>query len=92
MLLCIVIGAALGLSNPLTLANVSDVSTDQTRSRVLALRLMFGFAAQAASPIVFSFVSNIAGLAPVFWGSGLIIVGCVVFSIRMNAISGKTAA
>ena len=84
MLLGILIGAALGLANPLTLMNVSDVSTDENRSSVLALRLMFGYAAQAASPIVFGVIADFAGLPPVFWGSGLIMFACVFCSHWMK--------
>ena len=90
--MAVIVGMALGLTNPLTLMSVSDISTDQTRSRILALRLMFGFGAQAASPIVFGFISDRSGLPPVFLGSGLIMLLCVLLSSRMSASAARSAS
>lgn len=82
--LAILIGAALGLANPLTLLNVGDVSTDENRSRVLALRLTCGYAAQSASPIVFGVIADSFGLSTVFWGSGIVMFACVFCSSWMR--------
>lgn len=84
MLLAILIGAALGLANPLTLLNVSDVSTEENRSRVLALRLTCGYAAQSTSPIVFGVIADSFGLSTVFWGSGIVMLACVFCSSWMR--------
>ncbi|MGI6669776.1 MAG: MFS transporter [Acetivibrionales bacterium] len=64
-------GASLGLTGPLALLLVCDISPDNMVSQVLSLRVMGNYLGQSISPIFFGFMANIFGLAPVFWISGI---------------------
>ena len=70
-------GCSIGLANPLTLLTVSGTKDDALRSRVLALRVMANYAGQTVSPLLFGALATLAGMRPVFWVSGGILLLCV---------------
>lgn len=76
MAVSVFVGLTVGLANPLTLLTVADVATPETRSRVLALRVMFNYVGQTASPIAFGALASVLGLWPVFWCSGAMLIAC----------------
>lgn len=65
-------GLSIGLALPLTLLAVSLVAPPDQRSQVLALRIMGNYLGQSMSPLIFGLIGQLAGLAPVFWLSGLV--------------------
>ena len=70
-------GCSIGLANPLALLTVSGTKDDALRSRVLALRVMANYAGQTVSPLLFGALAALAGMRPVFWVSGGILLLCV---------------
>ncbi len=70
-------GITIGLANPLTLVNVTEIATMDTRSQVLALRVMGNYVGQTASPILFGLLATASGgFASVFWASGAVMIVC----------------
>lgn len=67
-------GCAVGLANPLTLLTVSSSAKSNERSRVLALRSMVNYGAQALSPTLFGTISASVGLASVLQCGGVILL------------------
>lgn len=70
MIISVVVGATLGLAQPLTMIMVTEATSEEQRGQALALRLMGNRFGQAVSPILFGFLATGLGLAPVFWISG----------------------
>lgn len=66
-------GAVFGLTGPLALLLICDISPNNMVSRVLSLRVMGNYLGQSISPIFFGLLANIFGLAPLFWTSGIVL-------------------
>jgi MFS family permease len=68
------LGAGLGLGQPLSLVYALNVSTVERQGEVLGLRLTFNRGSQFAAPFLFGGIGGVAGLSPVFWISGCILI------------------
>lgn len=67
----IIVGASIGLMNPITLLNVSAVAPPDKRSQVLSLRVVANAGAQTLSTNFYGFVVGLLGsYSPVFFISG----------------------
>ncbi|MDQ7904613.1 MFS transporter [Phytohabitans sp. ZYX-F-186] len=73
LLVMIVLGAGLGLAQPLTMSWIVAVSAPGTRGAALGLRVTANRVAQATLPAAIAAVSAGSGANGVFWGAALIL-------------------
>ncbi|MFB4168278.1 MFS transporter [Virgibacillus sp. JSM 102003] len=66
----LMLGAGLGLGQPLSIVYTLNVSPVPRHGEVLGLRLTFNRGSQFVAPFVFGAISQVAGIAPVFYLSG----------------------
>ena len=82
--IALIYGLTYGLNNPLTLITVTEVSTPENRSRIIAMRVMANSSAQTVSPVFFGAIAGLAGLSSVFFGSGILMFGCIYMAGRLT--------
>lgn len=85
ILFSMMLGAGLGLGQPLSLVYTMNVSQPERQGEVLGLRLTFNRASQFIAPFIFGAIGQVAGIAPVFLLSGTILFfGSYFTRIREN--------
>jgi len=72
--LVIILGAGLGLGQPISLVYALNASPADRQGEVLGLRLTFNRGSQFVAPFIFGSVGTFFGLSPVFWLSGLVLM------------------
>lgn len=81
--LAMAMGSSLGLGQPLSLVFALNSSPEGRQGEVLGMRLTFNRASQFGAPILFGAVGNSAGLSPIFWLSGaVLLIGAFATRIR----------
>lgn len=79
ILLSILMGAGLSLSQPLSLIYTLNYSAKDRQGEILGMRLTFNRGAQFIAPIFFGAIGGIAGLFPLFLSNGIfLIIGAFV--------------
>lgn len=73
-ILVIMLGAGLGLGQPISLVYALNASPVDRQGEVLGLRLTFNRGSQFVAPFIFGSVGTLFGLSPVFWLSGLVLI------------------
>lgn len=73
-ILSALLGAGLGLGQPLSLVYALKVSPEGRQGEVLGMRLTFNRASQFTAPILFGGIGGLLGLFPIFWVSGGILL------------------
>jgi MFS family permease len=88
------LGAGLGLGQPLSLSYAIQVSPPDRRGEVLGMRITFNRVSQLTIPLMFAGIGGIAGVAAIFWGSGalLMLAGFLTRTKRAAAASTTHAA
>ncbi len=77
----LIFGLANGLVNPLALIELSNVTTDDTRSPALALRNMCNSGGQGLGETAFGFLAKLTGsLSSLFFISGGLMFVCYIYS------------
>lgn len=66
ILLSIMLGAGLGLGQPLSLVYTMNVSPSERKGEVLGLRLTFNRASQFIAPFIFGAIGTVGGLSTLF--------------------------
>jgi MFS family permease len=84
------LGGGLGLGQPLSLVYALNVSPQDRQGEVLGMRLTFNRGSQFIAPFLFGGIGGLAGLAPIFWVSGAIILTGAFFT-RMSDNEARTA-
>jgi MFS family permease len=79
------LGAGLGLGQPLSLVYALNVSPGDRQGEVLGLRLTFNRASQFGSPFVFGIIGQFLGIAPIFMASG----GVLLFGAYFTRLSSS---
>ena len=70
IILAVFLGAGLGLGQPLSLVYAMNSSPEGRQGEVLGLRLTINRGAQFFAPIIFGTFGSLAGVSPIFWLSG----------------------
>lgn len=65
------LGAGLGLGQPLSLVYALNITQEERQGEVLGLRITVNRGSQFAAPLFFGAIGSFAGLLPLFWISGL---------------------
>jgi hypothetical protein len=78
------------LGQPLSLVYALNVSPQDRQGEVLGMRLTFNRGSQFIAPFLFGGIGGLAGLAPIFWVSGAIILTGAFFT-RMSDNEARTA-
>ncbi len=80
MLLSIVMGAGLGVGQPLSMTTIYNASPKSKTGEVLGLRLAINRGTQLGAPFLFGAVGSAAGLISVFVVSGVLLVGGALYT------------
>lgn len=89
--LSILLGATVGLGNPLTLLTVTDGISPKDRSGVLALRVMGNYGAQTLSAYILGALATVMGAAGYFFGGGTVLIGTVFLARKIERDRIKVA-
>ena len=82
--LSILLGATVGLGNPLTLLTVTDGISAKDRSGVLALRVMGNYGAQTLSAFLLGALATVVGAAGYFYGGGTVLIATVFLARKIE--------
>jgi MFS family permease len=86
--LAVLLGGGLGLGQPLSLVYAMNASPDGRQGEVLGMRLTFNRGSQFGAPFLFGGIGSLAGLSPIFWVSGgILLLGA--FLTRMRSSEDK---
>jgi MFS family permease len=73
--LAILLGAGLGCGQPLSMSITYDVSPEGRTGEALGLRTAVNRLSQVVAPFLFGLIGTVSGLSPVFYVSGLFLIG-----------------
>ena len=82
--LSILLGATVGLGNPLTLLTVTDGVSAKDRSGVLTLRVMGNYGAQTLSAFLLGALATFVGAAGYFYGGGTVLIATVFLARKIE--------
>lgn len=68
-----ILGAGLGLAQPLSTAAVLEVTVPERRGEVLGAQMMINRVSQFAIPLIFGGLGGLIGVSAIFWASGLVL-------------------
>lgn len=91
ILLSLVLGAGLGLGQPLSLVFALNSSPQGRQGEVLGLRITINRGAQFFAPLLFGAVGTVAGISPIFWVSGGFLLIGTYFTRPAKQLSEKEA-
>jgi MFS family permease len=83
-----VLGAGLGIGQPLSLSYTIQVSPPERRGEVLGMRITFNRTSQLTIPLLFGGIGGIVGVSVIFWASGLLLL-FGGFMTRSNHLRGE---
>lgn len=92
---CVLLGIAMGLSQPVSMVMVADRVAPRDRGAVLGLRLGGNRLAQLLAPVALVFMADTAGLPWLFVGHGVLVLATAVVLaalVRSHRASGTSAA
>ncbi|WP_248924443.1 MFS transporter [Paenibacillus hamazuiensis] len=89
ILICI-LGAGLGLGQPLSLSYTIQVSPLERRGEVLGMRITFNRVSQLVVPLLFGSIGGVAGVTAIFWASGLLLLFGGVMTRAKPAAASET--
>lgn len=69
-----ILGAGLGLAQPLSTAALLEGSSSERRGEVLGVQMMINRVSQFAIPVIFGGIGGLIGVSAIFWGSGLVLM------------------
>jgi MFS family permease len=79
-ILAIIMGLGLGLAQPISMVMVVNLSPGGKSGKVLGVRMAGNRFAQVISPILFGVIAQFAGITPVFWVCGGILIAGSLYS------------
>lgn len=84
-----VLGASLGLAQPLSTAAVLEATLPDRRGEVLGAQMTINRVSQFAIPVLFGGIGGLIGVSAIFWGSGFVLVALGYFTRPMSAVGKK---
>ncbi len=83
------LGAGLGLGQPLSTVYTLDLTPPERHGRVLGVRITFNRATQFFAPFLLGGIGGIAGVIPVFWATGgILLIGAYFTRIKSQPAQG----
>lgn len=79
-----ILGAGLGLGQPLSLVYTLNMSPPSRQGEVLGMRLTFNRGSQFIAPFLFGGIGGFAGVSPIFWVSGSLMLLGAYFTRMSN--------
>jgi MFS family permease len=83
--LIFLLGAGLGLGQPISLVYTLNHSPDARQGEVLGLRLTFNRLSQFSAPLVFGMIGSLTGVSIVFWFAGIVLFFGTSFTKGLQA-------
>ncbi|MBB6444513.1 MFS transporter [Bacillus benzoevorans] len=68
-----ILGAGLGLAQPLSTAALLEGTLSKHHGEVLGVQMMINRVSQFAIPVIFGGLGGLLGVSAIFWGSGLVL-------------------
>ncbi|WP_338451348.1 MFS transporter [Niallia oryzisoli] len=68
-----ILGAGLGLAQPLSTAALLEGTLPERHGEVLGVQMMINRVSQFAIPVIFGGLGGLLGVSAIFWGSGLVL-------------------
>ena len=68
-----ILGAGLGLAQPLSTAALLEGTIPEHRGEVLGVQMMMNRVSQFAIPVIFGGLGGLIGISAIFWGSGFVL-------------------
>jgi len=68
-----ILGAGLGLAQPLSTAALLEGTLPERHGEVLGVQMMVNRVSQFAIPVIFGGLGGLLGVSAIFWGSGLVL-------------------
>jgi len=87
--LAALLGLGLGCGQPLSMSITYNASPEGRTGEALGLRLSFNRLSQVVAPLVFGLIGSVAGLASVFYTSGLFLIGGSFFTSKIESKGGQ---
>jgi MFS family permease len=69
-----ILGAGLGLAQPLSTAAVLEATLPERRGEVLGAQMAINRISQFIIPLIFGGIGGLIGVSAIFWGSGLVLM------------------
>jgi MFS family permease len=85
-----ILGAGLGLAQPLSTAALLEESSSERRGEVLGVQMMINRVSQFAIPVIFGGIGGLIGVSAIFWGSGLVLMAFGYVTRPLPVYSEKT--
>lgn len=79
-LLVALLGAGLGLAQPLSTAALLEGTLPERQGEILGVQMMMNRVSQFAIPVIFGGLGGLLGVAAIFWGSGLVLMAFGYFT------------
>ena len=81
------LGAGLGLGQPLSTAAVLEATLPERRGKILGAQMAFNRISQFAIPLIFGGIGGLIGISTIFWASGLVLLssGYMTRSTKENS-------
>lgn len=79
-----ILGAGLGLAQPLSTSAVLEISLPERRGEILGAQMTINRTSQLAIPLIFGGIGGLMGVSAIFCGSGLVLV---VFGYMTRPVS-----
>lgn len=69
-----ILGAGLGLAQPLSTSAVLEATLPERRGEVLGAQMTINRVSQFAIPLIFGGIGSLIGISAIFWGSGMVLI------------------
>ncbi|HWL11643.1 MAG TPA: MFS transporter, partial [Ureibacillus sp.] len=69
-----ILGASLGLAQPLSTAAVLEATLPERRGEVLGAQMTINRVSQFGIPLIFGGIGSLIGISAIFWGSGAVLL------------------
>ncbi|MGE6613148.1 MFS transporter [Peribacillus sp. NPDC076916] len=85
-----ILGASLGLAQPLSTSAVLEATLPERRGEVLGAQMTINRVSQFAIPLIFGGIGGLIGVSAIFWGSGSVLMAFGYMTRPLPAHADKT--
>lgn len=82
LILGAILGSTLGILGPTTMLATANITPEQDRSKVMAIRAMINYFGQATSPLVFGYLVSVISINGIYWVSGAMLASSSFICVK----------